>query len=254
MLSLVDLRFVLCSLEIDVHVLRAQRIKGFTLITHKSPKSEIVSHRCRCVLNLGCAHIHVSVRAWCLTFKFCPKYDYDRLSMPFIYLLNFQWLIAIPEKLVHMPRKQRHVCYTCTVHRNFMESVAMARVAVAIVLFSRTLHAFNMIGSVKSSWQIGHELPASAMSSLEGGEPYCCRKKVEKRNKKNKKKEKRNGWRQCCSFEVLSDLHDDIFLDSRNLTQAIFAFCNFVCLVIIWQRKNKHGRYHIMQKYLVWSI
>lgn len=150
-----------------------------------------------------------------------------------------------------MPRKQRHVCYTCTVHRNFMESVAMARVAVAIVLFSRTLHAFNMIGSVKSSWQIGHELPASAMSSLEGGEPYCCRKKVEKRNKKNKKKEKRNGWRQCCSFEVLSDLHDDIFLDSRNLTQAIFAFCNFVCLVIIWQRKNKHGRYHIMQKYLV---
>ena len=97
----------------------------FILITHKSPRSEIVSHGCRCALNLhvamGCARIHVSVRAWCLTFKFCPKYDYDRLSMPFIYLLNFQWLIAIPEKLVHMPRKQRHVCYTCTVHRNFME-------------------------------------------------------------------------------------------------------------------------------------
>ena len=39
MFSLRDLRFVLCSRDLDV--LRAQRIMGcFILITHKSPRSE----------------------------------------------------------------------------------------------------------------------------------------------------------------------------------------------------------------------
>ena len=43
MLSLRDLRFVLCSRDLDV--LRAQRIIGFfILITHKPTGSEIRSH------------------------------------------------------------------------------------------------------------------------------------------------------------------------------------------------------------------
>ena len=36
-----------------------------------------------------------------------------------------------------------------------------------------TLHDRSMMGSFSSSWQIGHEFPASTISSLEGGEPYC---------------------------------------------------------------------------------
>ena len=36
------------------------------------------------------------------------------------------------------------------------------------------------MGSLRSSWQIGHEFPASTISSFEGGEPYCCEKKKEK--------------------------------------------------------------------------
>ena len=44
MFSLCDLRFVLCSRDLDV--LRAQRNMGFLkiLITHKSTRSEIQSH------------------------------------------------------------------------------------------------------------------------------------------------------------------------------------------------------------------
>ena len=38
---------------------------------------------------------------------------------------------------------------------------------------SNTLHDRSMMGSFSSSWQIGHEFPASTISSLEGGEPYC---------------------------------------------------------------------------------
>lgn len=33
------------------------------------------------------------------------------------------------------------------------------------------------MGSFSSSWQIGHEFPASTTSSLEGGEPYCYEEK-----------------------------------------------------------------------------
>lgn len=33
------------------------------------------------------------------------------------------------------------------------------------------------MGSLRSSWQIGHEFPASTISSFEGGEPYCCETK-----------------------------------------------------------------------------
>ena len=42
MFSLRDLRFVLCSRDLDA--LRAQRIMGFFLITHKSTRSEKPTH------------------------------------------------------------------------------------------------------------------------------------------------------------------------------------------------------------------
>ena len=107
----------------------------------------------------------------------------------------------------------------------------MARVAVAIVLFSRTLHAFNMIGSVKSSWQIGHELPASAMSSLEGGEPYCCRKKVDKRNKMKKKKRKK---------EMVGD------------NVVLLRFYQTCMMTSFWIREISHKQYLLFVISFVW--
>ena len=62
MFSLLDLRFLLCSRDLDV--LRAQRIIGFFLITHKSTRSEnsitwLINTYLGCKWSFDDRHLHV---------------------------------------------------------------------------------------------------------------------------------------------------------------------------------------------------
>ena len=95
MFSLRDLRFVLCSRDLDVP--RAQRIMGFILITHKSTKSNI------------------SITWFSM---FLPATPGDLLRRSFHWLSEYPWSSA----RLHVPRQWSHFHHLSkSENRNFVK-------------------------------------------------------------------------------------------------------------------------------------